>query len=479
MTSYLVAFGLALAIGALLTPLVRNISLRFKLYDVPDGRRVHDRVIPRTGGIAIAIAFLAPVIGIAMTQAKEGEIVYQNADYMLGIILGGVFTMLVGLMDDMRGLGARKKFLLQGLVATFAFVMGFRIDAVSLPFAAAIPMGMLSYFITVIWIVGIINAVNLIDGLDGLAGGIAFFVLVFNFALGYWNHSVLACLIAAALAGAVLGFLIYNFNPASIFMGDAGSMFIGYVLALGAINSGQKSATTVAMLTPIVAMGIPIMDTLFSMIRRFLENRSMFAADRGHIHHRLLDMGLTHRRSVFILYGFTVLLIGVALLIHLGRNWEVGIGLILVVATFAVFARVVGVFEYFNRRRLARIGMLSHHADRLRRAMYDALMGADGVKTPDDVRAFLEFLCRKVQFKSSEVTLNNGVTSSFENPDYVKDKRKHPICATIPLQVPDGQELGRLTVCWLSERGRVTSETEIMLQVIADRLSVRLEKSEP
>lgn len=476
MISYSAAFLAALAVSAVLTPLVRNLSFRLKLYDTPDERKVHDRAVPRTGGVAIVIAFLVPVLGIAMTRAEVGSIVWGNLDYMVAIIVGTVFIMFVGLLDDLRGLGAKKKFLLQGLVATFAFALGFKIQYVSLPFASSLPMGVFSYVVTVVWIVGIINAVNLIDGLDGLAGGIAFFVLIFNFILGYTDHSIMLCLVAAALAGAILGFLFYNFNPASIFMGDAGSMFIGYVLALGAISSGQKSSTTVALLTPIVAMGIPIMDTLFSMMRRFLERRSMFSPDKGHIHHRLLAMGLTHRRAVVVLYGFTVVLVCVALVIHISRDWQLGVGLLLLVLTFAVFARMVGVVDYFNRRRLRRIGVRTARAERLRSLAFQALTRADAIADTSQLPPFLAWLGEACDFRFIDVHLSGAATPAcgWDCGGNTVDRRKRTLIAVVPVFDEEGQEFANFRFGWVTERGKVTSETEILLQIIVDRLAPTL-----
>ena len=476
MISFAAAFIVALGIAAVLTPAVRRLSYRLKLYDTPDERKLHHRVVPRTGGVAIVIAFLVPILGIALTEASVGQTVYKQLHYVTGIIVGSMLIMGVGLLDDLRGLGAKKKFLLQLLIATFAFAVGFRIENVSLPFLGSLEMGMFSYLVTVVWIVGIINAINLIDGLDGLAGGIAFFVLIFNFVIGYMNHSVLVCLIAAALAGAILGFLFYNFNPASIFMGDAGSMFIGYVLALGAINSGQKYSTTVALLTPIIAMGIPIMDTLFSIARRFLERRSMFSADRGHIHHRLLEMGITQRRTVMILYAFTILLVVVALVVHVSNDVQLGMGLVLMVLVFVVFARIVGVADYFTRRRLRRMGVRTPRAERLRTLLFDALVKADALSGENDMPGFLEWLGKGVQFTFVVFCYADSEepVAGWENDHSDKDRRKRTLVAAIPLFDAERNEFAMLKFGWLSERGRVTSETEILLQVIADRLGMRL-----
>ncbi len=471
MITFATAFVVALVVAALLTPLVRYLSYRIGFYDPPDERKVHARLIPRTGGVAIVLAFLSPIVGIALTEARIGEAIYTNSNYVLGMIVGGLIIIGVGLADDLRGLGAKRKLLLQVLAATVAYVAGFRIEAVSLPVGDLLDMGVFSYVVTVLWIVGIVNAMNLIDGLDGLAAGIGLFVLILNFVQGWLYGSVMVCMLSASLAGAIVGFLFYNFNPASIFMGDSGSMLIGYVLALGAINSGQKSSTTVALLTPIVAMGVPIMDTLFSMVRRFLERRPMFSPDRGHIHHRLLEMGLTHRRVVLVLYGFSVVLVLAASLLQYGRKWQVGFALLTMVAVLFAFARIVGFADYVRRRRERRMGIRSRHAEILRRLVFEALGRADRAVNRGDVLAFLAWFIREAEIKFVEVHCGAEPGSIVVNEDYPVQKRKPVLLAEIPLLDESCGEKGRLVFGWHSEQGRVSSESEILLQVVADRLS--------
>jgi len=474
MISYSVAFALALACSAILTPLVRHLSYRLGLYDPPNERKIHDQAIPRTGGVAMTLAFLVPIVGIALTTADVGRQVYENINFVVGIVVGGVAIMLVGLADDLKGLGAKKKLLLQIVVASFAFAMGFRIESVSLPFGGGLEMGFFSYFVTMLWIVGIVNALNLIDGLDGLAAGIGFLVLLFNFALGFANDSIFVCLIAASLAGAIVGFLFYNFNPASIFMGDAGSMFIGYILALGAINSGQKSSTTVALITPIVAMGVPIMDTLFSMVRRFLERRPIFSPDRGHIHHRLLAMGLNHRRVVLLLYLFSIVLVLIAALVQFGRTWQVGLGLLLMLVVLLVFARLVGVAQYVARRRSHRMGIRTKHGELLRKLIFEALKKTGEVQSPADLEGYLRWLIGETEMKYADVYLGKEKEPrwSADNEGYPEREREPFIRVDTPLLNESGEELGRVRFGWQSERGKVTSVTETLLQVIVDRLTV-------
>lgn len=472
MVSYAAAFVLSLVSAALLTPVVRTLSYRFNLLDVPNERKVHRAAVPRTGGIAVAVAFLVPVFGIAVTNAQVGKAVYANWALVFGITTGAIFMAFVGLLDDLKGLGALTKLLLQAGAATLAYLCGFRIQGMSLPFGGVLDMGVFAYPATVIWIVGIINALNLIDGLDGLAAGIGFFVLLFNFVLGFVNESIFVCLIAASLAGAILGFLFYNFNPASIFMGDCGSMLVGYVLALGAINSGQKSSTTVALLTPIAAMGIPIMDTLFSMVRRFLERRSLFSPDKGHIHHKLLSLGLDQRKVVLILYMGTVALILAASLLHFGKNWQVGIGLLVMVAFFFVFARLVGVMDYITRRRYSRLGIWTHHTEMLRRSLPEALERCRKLSGRESVEEFLGWFLKRNDLKFVDIFLQDDENPVLKatNPDYAGSSREPLLIAEVQLCGKERELAGRMRFGWHSERGRVSSATEILLQLVGDAL---------
>jgi UDP-GlcNAc:undecaprenyl-phosphate/decaprenyl-phosphate GlcNAc-1-phosphate transferase len=473
MISYLAAFAIAIVVAASLTPIMRWASLRYGLYDAPNARKVHARITPRTGGVAIGLGFFAPLIAIFLTQAQVGRVFYQNVNYMVGLVLGGVLVLAIGVLDDLKGLGAKKKLLGQVVAATIAFVAGFRIEVVSLPIGGTIEMGVFAYFVTVFWIVGVINALNLIDGLDGLAAGIGFLALVFHFVIGYSNESIWVCLVAASLAGAILGFLFYNFNPASIFMGDAGSMFIGFILALGAVNSGQKTPTTVALLTPIIAMGIPIMDTLFSIVRRFLERRPMFSPDRGHIHHRLLDMGFTHRRVVLILYSVSVGLVLLALLLRFSdHKWHMGVGLAILFMTVFVFARLVGVVQRSAAMKRYRHGIRTRHTQLIRATLPEAFRRGPAVVTLDDARDYLRWFLVAAEIEYVEV-VSEGADEpqiALRNQDYPEASRQPAISQGIPFKDDDGRVLGHATFGWRSERGRVCEQTEILLQVVIDRV---------
>ena len=303
------AFFLSVLVGAVLTPLVRALAHRFELLDhALTSRKVHGRPIPRLGGVAIVTAFFVPILGLVFTDSAVGQAFYADGRRALGLILGGTAVALLGVYDDLRGSGARSKFAVQFAVALVMYMLGFRVDQIANPFGEPIALGWLGLPFTVFWIVGVVNAMNLIDGLDGLAGGVALIAVASTFLVALQRGQPLMLLFTAALAGAILGFLFYNFNPASIFMGDTGSMFLGFVLATSALQTNQKGSTAVAMLVPIVALGLPIGDTLLSITRRAVRGQPLFRSDRGHIHHRLMALGLSHRQTVLVLYGLCALL---------------------------------------------------------------------------------------------------------------------------------------------------------------------------
>jgi UDP-GlcNAc:undecaprenyl-phosphate GlcNAc-1-phosphate transferase len=353
-----VAFILSIVCGTILTPLVRRLAYRLGLLDhALSTRKIHGRPVPRLGGIAIVIAFYTPLVGLLLFRSGVGDMFLAERNQVIGIFLGGILIALLGVYDDLRGAGAGRKFLVQFSVAGLMYALGFRIDILANPFGEALHLGWASLPFTLFWIVGVINAMNLIDGLDGLAGGVALVAVLTTFLISLERAHPLMMLLSSALAGAILGFLFYNFNPATIFMGDTGSMFLGFVLATSAIQTNQKSSTAVAVLIPCIALGLPIMDTLLAMSRRALRGRPMFQADKEHIHHKLLARGLSHRQAVLVLYGFCVLLGAVALVLTYANSVQtalllIALGLIAFIALRALgYMRLAGISETASERR--------------------------------------------------------------------------------------------------------------------------------
>jgi UDP-GlcNAc:undecaprenyl-phosphate GlcNAc-1-phosphate transferase len=341
------AFAAALASSAVLTPLVRWVAVRRGLFDhALSARKIHGRPIPRLGGVAIVAAFAAVLGSVMLLDERIARIAAADGHLLLGIAGGGLLIAGLGVYDDVVGADARVKFGVQFAVAALAYAAGLRIDSLSLPVLGTVELGFLGLPLTLLWIAGITNAMNLIDGLDGLAGGVAVIAAAALFAISLGHSSLLPMLITATLGGAVLGFLFFNFNPASIFMGDTGSLFLGYVLATASIPVAHEGSSAVALLVPIVALGLPIGDTLLAMARRAARGVPLFSADRGHIHHRLLDLGLSQRQAMLALYGSSACLGGTALVLVGSSDYEALLALGLVAVAAGASLRRLGFLQW-------------------------------------------------------------------------------------------------------------------------------------
>ncbi|MCI5161329.1 MAG: undecaprenyl/decaprenyl-phosphate alpha-N-acetylglucosaminyl 1-phosphate transferase [Candidatus Electrothrix sp. AX5] len=350
MTTLLFIFVAACLIALALTPAVRQLALHFDLTDKPSARKMHTKRIPRIGGVALFVSFLLPFLFLFVFRKYSVAAQYFFADNSnLCFVTGALFIFLLGLLDDVRELSFLSKIFGQLLVALFVYTCGFQITTVTTPFGADFSIGFLSLPLTVFWFLLVINAINLIDGLDGLAAGICLFVSLSMLFVCAVNGRLTAAFAFAALAGALVGFLRYNFYPASIFMGDSGSYFLGYCLAALSIGGTIKGQVATAMLIPIIALGVPLMDTLWAPLRRFINGQSMFQPDNKHIHHRLVKLGFTHRRAVLSLYVLTVLLgISSMLLVHAQNDTS---ALIL----FVLGIGLVGLLRYLSDSKLLNI----------------------------------------------------------------------------------------------------------------------------
>jgi UDP-GlcNAc:undecaprenyl-phosphate GlcNAc-1-phosphate transferase len=473
MLSSLAAFVLAVIVTALLTPLVRRAALAIGAVDEPGARRVHTRRIPRLGGIAIVMGFFVPGVLLFALGTHAARIFVGSSHITLGLVVGGVLVACTGLIDDIKGLGAKTKLLAQMSAGAVAYACHMRIEAIDLPGLGIYKLGWLAMPVTIAWIVGTINALNLIDGLDGLAAGVTFFACVTNFLIAALIGNSFIELVSAALGGAVIGFLFYNFNPAQIFMGDSGSMFLGFVLGAAALlgAGSQKSSTLIAIVVPILALGLPIMDMLLTIARRFLERRSIFVADRGHIHHRLLDMGLTHRRSVLTLYMLCVLFTVVALVTYFGRSWQIGAALMALTAILVGVIRFVG---YFGSS-VAGIGLLEGDApDKLRRAVPRVLARMAADEAPEHLPSILaEFASSAGLLAVRIVNPNNQKLKQWGWEAVPRDGEKlEAACATFDV----ADERGQLQLQFFvhTPSNVVGPKTYVLLQLVADGASAML-----
>lgn len=332
----------ALLVGLVMTRVARALALRFGVVDKPGARRVHQGVVPRMGGLGIYCGFIAGSLVYIISHpnlALAGE--------PLGLLLAASIVFLTGLVDDVRSIRPTTKLAGQ-LAAALVFVsFGGYVKFFSNPFGGDILY--LDYWgipVTVLWLVGISNAVNLIDGLDGLAGGVSIISActlgVVSLSHGYYMPAALLFVLAAS----TLGFLRYNFSPASIFMGDSGSLTLGFVLGAIAIMGFAKGATMIALVIPVLILAIPIMDTFFAIIRRLLEHKPIMQPDKGHLHHRLLAKGLSHKQTVLIIYAITMFMGCIAILTPLLSPW---VTLALLLAALALL--------FFGAKRLGILGV--------------------------------------------------------------------------------------------------------------------------
>ncbi len=351
MTTILFTFVAATLIALLLTPVASRLGMLWGAVDKPSARKVHLTTIPRSGGPAIFVSFFLALIAARLLNTQVSELMVWDSKVVFAM-LGGVVIFSVGLIDDFRRLGPKSKLIMQIFAASLAFYGGVRIDVFAIG-GTTLNFGIFSYPITVFWFLLFINALNLIDGLDGLAAGVSLFASLMMVFLSVIQANYLSALEFAALAGALLGFLRYNFNPASIFMGDGGSYFIGYAIAALAILGSLKSQVGATLLIPLLALGVPIFDTILSPLRRFLKGRRMFQPDKDHIHHRLLEMGLSTRNAVLIIYAATAVLCFLAILVVNIRNKTAGLLLLIPAIAVFVIVRKFGYFEYLATDKIA------------------------------------------------------------------------------------------------------------------------------
>lgn len=354
MRTYAIAFLLSLGLAALLTPVVLRFAVSMRLYDIPDGeRKIHAVSIPRLGGIAITLAFTLPLVGMYLLPNKLSAFLHGNDTRLLSFVAGLACIVGLGIADDLRGVGAKTKLAVQSVAAVILWSGGISFDQISI-LGNSIELGSLSLGVTILWVTALVNAMNLIDGLDGLAAGVAFFASFSLFIIALIDgNAILACF-SASLAGAVLGFLLYNFSPALIFMGDTGSMVLGYVFAACGLWATSKRSTALSLLLPMVALGVPIFDTIFAFSRRALSGRSPFSSDRGHIHHRLMDLGLTQRQVVLTLYLICVLLSAVAVTIRATDDLRYGAVIVALVIAMAGAGRALRMRAQAEESRAAR-----------------------------------------------------------------------------------------------------------------------------
>jgi UDP-GlcNAc:undecaprenyl-phosphate GlcNAc-1-phosphate transferase len=342
----LILFLAALLATLLLTPLVRALALRLGALDHPGPRRVHHQAVPSLGGLAMGAA----VLGVAWASYFTHEPVRAlGGQPLIGLTLASVVMLAVGIVDDIRGLSPTLKLGGQAIAAAVLVLFGFGIPSITTPFGdGEIPTGVFDVALTIGWVLLVTNAINLIDGLDGLAAGAVLIAAMTLWWVGRSHADLYVMFLTACLAGSTLGFLRYNFPPARIFMGDTGSQFLGVMLAGMSLLENRKGTTTITLLFPLVAMGVPIVDSVLAFVRRVMSRRPPFRADSEHIHHRLLRIGLPPRTALLVLWYLCVYLGVMAVVVEvLPRHYSWLVLALLAMGLFLAFE----VLEFVDRRR--------------------------------------------------------------------------------------------------------------------------------
>jgi len=341
------AFGLALLVAYLATPVVRNLAIKIGAVDQPNARKVHKFPIPRLGGLGMYLSFMVALLFTLPLDAQT-----------YGVLLGATLIVILGVIDDLVELSPKVKLVGQILAAITLVVFDVRISNLTVPFEGMIFLGdFVSSLLTIIWVVGIVNTVNLIDGLDGLAAGTSAITALTLFLVALQKGQFVSAIMAIALMGSALGFLKYNFNPAKIFMGDTGSMFLGFVLAAISIEGALKSTATIALAVPILALGFPIFDTTIAIVRRYLNRVPIFQADKGHFHHKLVEKGLSHKQAVLVIYGICACLCATAFFLLQVNSKEAALTCLFVGGALLFIAKKLGMLEVKRGQTSKKLGI--------------------------------------------------------------------------------------------------------------------------
>lgn len=325
--SLIVAFVCAI----LITPLVKRLAFRIGAVDAPNYRKVHSRIMPRLGGLAIYIAFL---VGLAILRPESG--------YTIAIVLGASVIVLTGVLDDMYEISAKAKMLGQLVAACIiVFFGGIQIENINLPFGGQLDFGLLSIPFTILWIVAITNAINLIDGLDGLAAGVSTIALITLACMAFIMGNMFVVATAAILACSAVGFLFYNFHPAKIFMGDTGALFLGFMISVLSLL-GFKGLTVFSFIIPVIMLGVPISDTFFAIVRRLRNKQKWSDPDKSHLHHRLIDIGFSHRQTVLIIYGIAAIFGIAAIIFSMASLWGAILLVTVILVAIELLVEIIG-----------------------------------------------------------------------------------------------------------------------------------------
>ncbi|WP_404356214.1 undecaprenyl/decaprenyl-phosphate alpha-N-acetylglucosaminyl 1-phosphate transferase [Cytobacillus firmus] len=332
------------AASIIITPLVKKLAIKIGAVDKPNQRKVHQKVMPRLGGLAIYLSF---IIGLLVLR--------PGGEYFLPILIGSIIIIITGVLDDMIELSAKFKLLGQLAAALVVVLGGVNVDYINIPFIGELNFGPLSIPLTILWIVGITNAINLIDGLDGLAAGVSSIALITISGMAILKGDMFVVSMGLIVLGSTLGFLIYNFHPAKIFMGDTGALYLGYMIAVLSLL-GFKNVTMISLIIPVIILGVPISDTFFAIIRRIVNKQPLSAPDKSHLHHCLLKLGFSHRQTVLLIYAMAAMFGLAAVILTQATVWGALLVIAILVLTIELIVEKIGLVNHDYKPLLKMVG---------------------------------------------------------------------------------------------------------------------------
>lgn len=344
-------------ISLILTPIIRQLAFKIGATDKPDKRRVNTKVMPTMGGIAIYLSFFLSII---ILQPIDSSV-------YLPIFLAATIVIITGVIDDIKELNPKLK--MMGLISAalvIYFIADIRMDLLSIPFLGEFHLGFFSLPMTMLWILAITNAINLIDGLDGLATGVSIIALATMSIISFFflnTNNIPVFIMIFTLICAAMGFLPYNYFPAKIFLGDTGALFLGFMISVLSLY-GLKNVTFISLVIPITILGIPITDTIYAMLRRYLNNQPITSADKDHMHHRLMSIGLTHKQSVLTIYGVAIAFSLIALLFPLTTLWGTILILFALLIGLELFVELIGLVGEDRRPLLKKISYIANKVNK-------------------------------------------------------------------------------------------------------------------
>jgi UDP-GlcNAc:undecaprenyl-phosphate GlcNAc-1-phosphate transferase len=465
-SSLLVYFGVALASCLLLTFFARQLGQRLHIYDVPDARRANKRIVPRLGGVPIALSFLT-AIGLIFYTTNTVAI-EANVFRLLPLLIGAVIVWLTGLWDDVYCMRARYKLVLQMAAALIMCLAGLQIHIIEFPFFGSLDLGDYSVPFTVLWVVGVMNAINLIDGVDGLCSGIVLSALVGTTILAIICGSSFSVVICCALAGSLVGFLVFNTSPASIFLGDAGAYFLGFIIAtLPIFIITENSSTNVFHIEYVLFLAIPLLDTVLAISRRLIMGLPIMLPDRGHLHHRLLDQGYSHGKTMLSIVSFSLILsLAGVMLIFKDKFLVVAVFLVAVAAVYFLL-RLCGITS-FRKSELYSASTAASNSKTLLLCKYIPTLISDmnSAANWSLAKKYLDAFTANTGMSSARITLcksyGENVVWSWSTT-LPKGRRVLQLCKTYNIYCANN--CFKVYFCWNSEQDHLPNDIDALLNV--------------